>query len=501
MVRRSKKSQNSTKRSGKKGDGSAGGVPSSSARKKTTTTTTSSASIVNPTILSGMWSGLLKSLKANATTASVEKQVSTFLSKWNGSALSFSAFLFGGEVMNFDKDLDKVSLSDGLGNCVIDDPDAAQGHGTKQWTDDCLLGILRGMLSSKKFEFNSIDMEGFSVWANSGFSHAVENLLWVVLLVSGKCADYVELVANLGEIYDCEPDADDDHRVEGIEVWKTIIKEIESPWCKKWLDSAPVNRVNQHSILLRAAGHLNQDEVSVELLEAVTNADDIVDGLGSMWPESKKDKEAFLKIPGLTEGCKRHIGGTDMGYKRNSNSTSVHEEMTCEELKDELAGKGLKVSGKKADLIKRLKEFESGFSDVRVATTGAAQFYVNNNEQTNDELKEECEKRGLAKSGNKKQLLMRLRNYEKGKGKGKRARDSESSSESSGYSSESSAASSSAASSSAKRHKRNSDGLAEIISELSMADLKSIMRENNVVGYTKMSRATMESIAQMISAQ
>ena len=408
MVRRSNKSQNSTKRSG----GSATdqqGPPSSSARSKTTTAI---ATITNAMVLKVGLVSLLKGVKANATTASVEKQVLTFFSRWKGDLLSFSEFLFGGEVMNFDKDFDKVSLSNGLGNCTIDDTDAAQGHGTKQWTDKCLLGILRGMLSSKKFEFNSIDMEGFSVWANSGFSHAVENLLWVVLLVSGKCADYVELVANLGEMYECEPDADDDHRVEGIEVWKTIIKEIESPWCKKWLDSAPVNRVNQHSILLRAAGHLNQDEVSVELLEAVTNADDIVEGLGSMWPESKKDKEAFLKIPGLTEGCKAAISNCSNGSKRNS--TSVHEEMTCEELRDELSGKGLKVSGKKADLIKRLKEFQSGFDDVRVATTGAAQFYVNNNEQTNAELKEECEKRGLAKGGNKKQLLRRLRNYEKG---------------------------------------------------------------------------------------
>ena len=488
MARRTKTESKTKKSSGGSATDQQPTRVAASARRKPATKAKAASKAAVPisdnVMLRNELSTLLRSLKASATADAVEKQISALFLRWKGEALSFQDFLFGGDLMNFDKDLKKVSLVDGLGNCVINDKDAAQGHGTKQWTDNCLLGILRGMLISKKFEFRSIDFDAFTMWANCGFSIAVENLLFVVLLVSGKCADYVELLANLGEMYGCEPD--DENNVESIEVWRGILKDIQSGWTNKWLKSTPVVRVNPDSILMRAAGHLNQDEVSLDLLEAVTNANEEVEGLGCMWPESKKDIADYCKIVGLTTDAKNALN-------QNSNSNSVHQEMTCEELKEELKSKGLKVSGKKSDLIKRLREFQSGFSDVRVATTGAAQFYVNNNEQTNDELKDECEKRGLPKSGNKKQLLRRLREYEnKPKAKGKRSREESSDSESS-FSSSSSSGSSASSGYSVKRQKRGSD------TELSMADLREIMKKNNVTGFSKMSRATMESICEILN--
>ncbi len=523
MARRTRKQLQTKKSSGGSATDQQPTRVAASARSKPASKPASKAAskavpISDYVMLQNEFTTLLRSLKASATADAVEKQISALFLRWNGEALSFQDFLLGGDLMNFDNDLNKVSLADGLGNCVIDDKDAGQGHGTKQWTDNCLLGILRGMLSSKKFEFRSLDFDAFTMWANCGFSIAVENLLFVVLLVSGKCADYVELLGNLGEMYGCEPD--DENNVESIEVWRGILKDIQSGWTNKWLKSTPVVRVNPDSILMRAAGHLNQDEVSLDLLEAVTNANEEVEGLECMWPESKKDIADYCKIVGLTTDAKNALMSQDCSNgkcKPNSNpdyiyqemlkervkkelksrglkvSDYIYQEMTKERLKFELKSRGLKVSGNKSELIKRLEEFESSFDDgTNSKSIGAAQFYVNNNEQTNDELKDECEKRGLPKSGNKKQLLGRLRKYEKNlpaKGKGKRSRD-EYFSDSDSSSSESSSSSSE----SVKRHKRGSVRF-DPDPEIPVYELKHILKERGIKGYTNMNHATLISVA------
>jgi hypothetical protein len=79
-----------------------------------------------------------------------------------------------------------------------------------------------------------------------------------------------------------------------------------------------------------------------------------------------------------------------------------YEGLTVKELKDQLKEKGLKVGGKKNDLIQRLNdsdnesESESDSDEIDYASWTVAK------------LKEECETRGLPKSGKKSDLVGRL---------------------------------------------------------------------------------------------
>ena len=88
--------------------------------------------------------------------------------------------------------------------------------------------------------------------------------------------------------------------------------------------------------------------------------------------------------------------------RKKTNSEGPYCEFTVKQLKDKCKSVGLKVGGKKIDLIKRLTEFDSGETVAPIVTQGPYEGL------TIKELKEKLKDRGLKVGGKKSELIERL---------------------------------------------------------------------------------------------
>eukprot|EP01129_Flabellula_baltica_P001750 TRINITY_DN11674_c0_g1_i1.p1 TRINITY_DN11674_c0_g1~~TRINITY_DN11674_c0_g1_i1.p1 ORF type:complete len:228 (+),score=64.43 TRINITY_DN11674_c0_g1_i1:584-1267(+) len=122
---------------------------------------------------------------------------------------------------------------------------------------------------------------------------------------------------------------------------------------------------------------------------------------------------------------------TSTKTRKTSTSSTVHDslsKMKIPELKEKLRARGLKVSGKKQELIERLlgsspqnSSVEEVSDDDSVSNTNFASMKV-------VELRDACKKRGLKSTGSKGDLIDRLQGGQEG-GSSKKASSSDSDNE------------------------------------------------------------------------
>ena len=129
--------------------------------------------------------------------------------------------------------------------------------------------------------------------------------------------------------------------------------------------------------------------------------------------EDKSVKSTNSESPSMNELKKKCRGyGLKVGGKKNEllerirahEAGEVNDSVSVKDLKDKLKKKGLKTSGNKDDLIKRLTDSE-GESDCEVVDKNTKSKYKSMKLM---ELRIELKSRGCATSGNKEALISRL---------------------------------------------------------------------------------------------
>lgn len=226
--------------------------------------------------------------------------------------------------------------------------------------------VLRILLQNvSKMHVNYQDNEVFDEF-NLCLEPDAEALLWCILVAIKKITSWDELLTELGHVYCVE----DDGELESFGRYLEIV-DCGYDLCKQKLLSSGKYEViitNEGAYQLDKAGKKNQ-KATWEVLKYLFDEEDRFEE--DTWDQLEEHAEHVYPI-------------TDDARTRINNYFNLNADK-----------KQNPVSNTGAEHF-----------------YGAEQFYLKNNDQTNDQLREECEKRGLTKSGNKKELLARLRTYE-----------------------------------------------------------------------------------------
>ena len=122
----------------------------------------------------------------------------------------------------------------------------------------------------------------------------------------------------------------------------------------------------------------------------------------------EKCKAVGLKVGGKKTDLIERLAGFDKGEVVPKALDQVKEGpyagLTVKELKEKLKEKGLKVGGKKTELIDRLNESDNESESESDSDCDEENY----SKMTVKQLKEECDSRGLSKSGKKADLIGRL---------------------------------------------------------------------------------------------
>ena len=224
--------------------------------------------------------------------------------------------------------------------------------------------VLRILLQNvSKMHVNYQDNEVFDEF-NLCLEPDAEALLWCILVAIKKIESWSELLTELGHVY-CVEDGE-------LESFGRYLEIVDCGYdlCKQKLLSSGKYEViitNEGAYQPDKAGKKNQ-KATWEVLKYLFDEEDRFEE--DTWEQLEEHAEHLYPI---TDDARSQIN-----KHFNLNATDK----------------------------------QNPVSNTEAQFYGAEQFYVNNNDQTNDQLREECEKRGLKKSGNKKELLARLRTYE-----------------------------------------------------------------------------------------
>ena len=225
--------------------------------------------------------------------------------------------------------------------------------------------VLRILLQNvSKMQVNYQDNEVFDEF-NLCLEPDAEALLWCILVAIKKITSWDELLTELGHVYCVE----DDGSLESFGRYLEIV-DCGYDLCKQKLLSSGKYEViitNEGAYQPDKAGKKNQ-KATWEVLKYLFDEEDRFEE--DTWEQLEEHAEHLYPI---TDDARSQIN-------KHFNLNATDKQNTV--------------------------------SNTEAQFDGAEQFYVNNNDQTNDQLREECEKRGLTKSGNKKELLARLRTYE-----------------------------------------------------------------------------------------
>ena len=226
--------------------------------------------------------------------------------------------------------------------------------------------VLRILLQNvSKMHVNYQDNEVFDEF-NLCLEPDAEALLWCILVAIKKITSWDELLTELGHVYCVE----DDGSLESFGRYLEIVDCGHDLRKQKLLSSGKYEVIitNEGAYQLDKAGKKNQ-KATWEVLKYLFDEEDRFEE--DTWDQLEEHAEHVYPI-------------TDDARTRINNYFNLNADK-----------KQNPVSNTGAEHF-----------------YGAEQFYLKNNDQTNDQLREECEKRGLTKSGNKKELLARLRTYE-----------------------------------------------------------------------------------------